>query len=188
MSRLNRILPEDMTPEQLEIYEKFNSGERAKSAFSLVHPEGGLIGPPAAWLLSPPLAEMFEHAGGTMRFRLSLTPRCIEIALLLHGYHRDCAFEIDAHRRAGAAAGLTEDDMDGLAMRKPPVFESEEERVVFQTTISLLDHRDLDDDQFAEAESVLGLRKLFELISLVGYYDLIAMQLEIFRIRPLGSE
>jgi hypothetical protein len=63
--RLARITPDDMTGEQAEIYAKFTGGKRAGAAFSLVHPEGGLVGPPNAWLLSPPLARVFERTTST---------------------------------------------------------------------------------------------------------------------------
>lgn len=184
--RLPRIMPEDMTAEQLEIYAKFTTGERAgsRSAFSLAHPDGGLVGPPSAWLLSPPLARVFEQAGGAMRFALQLPERAREIALLLHAFERDCAFEIYAHRKAGRAAGLTDDEIEGLAARKPPVPHSQEERVVFDTTIALLDHKRLDDDQYATAAACLGERKLFELVSLIGYYDMVATQLTVFGLEP----
>jgi len=184
--RLPRLMPDDMTAEQHEIYEKFSGGERAgaRSAFSLVHPEGGLIGPPSAWLLSPPLARVFEQAGAAMRFQLSLPPRSIEIALLLHAFGRSCAFEIYAHRKAGRAAGLTEAEIDGLASRRPPAFEDDAERVVFDTTLALLDRKALSAAEFDSAEAVLGARALFELVSLIGYYDMVATQLTVFEIDP----
>lgn len=185
-ARLQRVLPSEMSAEQADIYAKFTTGARtgSNSAFSLVHPEGGLIGPPSAWLLSPPLARIFEQAGGAMRFQLLLSPRALEIALLLHAFERDCAFEIYAHRRAGRAAGLTEAEIEGLASRRPPSISSEEEAVVFDTTIALLDRKNLDDDEFGAAVAVLGRRKLFELVSLIGYYDMIATQLTVFAVEP----
>ena len=185
-ARLPRIAPEDMTAEQREIYAKFDSGDRvgSKSAFSLVHPEGGLIGPPSAWLLSPPLAHIFEQAGGAMRFALQLSERAREIALLLHAFDRDCAFEIYAHRKAGRAAGLTDGEIEGLASRTPPSMETAEERAVFHTTLALLDRRRLNDGEYAVAVDVIGERRLFELVSLIGHYDLVALQLTVFELTP----
>ena len=109
-TRLARITPDVMTDEQAEIYAKFAGGKRAASgaAFSLLHPEGGLIGPPNAWLLSPPLARVFERVGWTMRYGLQLSDRACEIAILLVAFHRDSPFELYAHRKAGRAAGLTD--------------------------------------------------------------------------------
>jgi 4-carboxymuconolactone decarboxylase len=180
-ARLRTITPEEMTPDQLDVYTVFREGR----ALAVPHPAGGgLAGPPGTWLLSPPLARVFRAAAGAMRFALQLSDRSREIALLLHAFHRDSAFEIYAHRRAGRAAGLGEDEIEGLATRSAPSFRSEEERAVFDATVALLDRRTLDDAEYAEAVGVLGERKLFELVSLVGYYDLVATQLAVFQVEP----
>jgi 4-carboxymuconolactone decarboxylase len=184
--RLSRITPDTMTPEQAEIYAKFTGGKRAApgASFSLLHPEGGLIGPPNAWLLSPPLARVFERVGWTVRYDLELSDRACEIAILLVAFHRDSPFELYAHRRAGRAAGLTDTEIEGLATRTPPTFRSEEERHVFTTTPAILDRKTLDDSEYATAVAGLGQRKLFELVALVGYYDQVATQLAVFDVLP----
>jgi alkylhydroperoxidase family enzyme len=182
--RLSRIAPDAMTPEQAEIYARFTDGTRTKSSFSLLHPEGGLIGPPNAWLLSPPLGRVFERVGWTMRYGLQLSERACEIAILLVAFHRDSPFELYAHRKAGRAAGLTETEIEGLATRTPPTFGSDEERQVFTATLALLDKQTLDDAEYAAAIAGLGERGLFELVALVGYYDQVATQLAVFRVEP----
>jgi alkylhydroperoxidase family enzyme len=184
--RLPRITPDEMTPEQVEVYGRFTGGKRAApgASFSLLHPDGGLIGPPNAWLLSPPLARVFERVGWTMRYDLELSDRACEIAILLVAFHRDSPFELYAHRRAGRAAGLTDAEIEGLATRTPPAFHSDEERQVFATTQAILDRRTLDDEEYAAAVAVLGKRGLFELVALVGYYDQVATQLAVFGVLP----
>jgi 4-carboxymuconolactone decarboxylase len=184
--RLARIAPDEMTPEQAEVYAKFASGKRAApgSAFSLVHPDGGLTGPPNAWLLSPPLARVLDRVGWAMRFELTLSDRSREIAILLHAFHRASPFELYAHRKAGRAAGLSDAEIEGLATCNPPDFGSAEERVAFATTLALLDRKDLDDAEYAAAVATLGERALFELVALLGHYDSVATQLAVFRVQP----
>ena len=41
---------------------------------------------------------------------------------------------------------------------------------------------DLDDDAFAQATDVLGLPQVFELLTLVGYYDTLSLQLRVLRV------
>jgi 4-carboxymuconolactone decarboxylase len=186
--RLSRITPDVMTPEQAEIYARFADGKRAKSSFSLIHPEGGFIGPPNAWLLSPPLGRVFERVGWTMRYELQLSDRACEIAILLVAFHRDSPFELYAHRKAGRAAGLTDTEIEGLATRTPPTFHSDEEHVVFTTTLAILDRRTLDDAEYAAAVAGLGERGLFGLVALLGYYDQVATQLAVFGVEPPGDD
>ncbi|WP_143517296.1 carboxymuconolactone decarboxylase family protein [Pseudonocardia sp. MH-G8] len=186
VERLSRIAPDEMTTEQAEIYAKFADGRRAApgSAFTLVHPDGGLTGPPNAWLRSPALARVLEQMGWAMRFELTLSDRAREIAILLHAFHRDSPFELYAHRKAGRAAGLTDAEIEGLATRTPPAFRSDEERHVFATTLALVDRRTLDDAEYAAAVAALGERTLFELVTLLGYYDFVATQLAVFGVSP----
>jgi 4-carboxymuconolactone decarboxylase len=98
--------------------------------------------------------------------------------MLLHAFHRDNPFELYARRRA--AAGLTDTEIDGLATHTVPTFRSDEERLVFTTTLAILDRATLDDAEYAAAVAVLGERTLFELVALLGYYDLVATQLSVF--------
>lgn len=184
--RLPRITPDVMSPEQAEIYAAFSGGKRAApgASFSLVHPDGGLIGPPNAWLLSPSLARALERFGAFLRFELQLSDRSREIAILLQAFHRDSPFELYAHRQAGRAAGLTEAEIEGLATRTPPDFRSVEERAVFATSVALLDRRSLDDTEYAAAVAALGRRTLIELVVLLGWYDSVATQLAVFGVEP----
>jgi alkylhydroperoxidase family enzyme len=185
-ARLDRITPDEMTPEQKEIYSAFTSGRRAapEAAFSLVHPDGGLIGPPNAWLLSPGLARGLESFGGALRFEMGLNARTRETAILLMAFHRESPFELYAHRQAGRAAGLSDAEIEGLATRTPPAFTSDEERAVFDASLALLDRKSLDDDEFAAATEVLGKRGVLELVVLLGWYDSVATQLAVFGVVP----
>jgi 4-carboxymuconolactone decarboxylase len=184
--RLARLTPDTMTVEQAEIYAKFTGGKRAApgSSFSLLHPEGGLIGPPNAWLLSPPLARVFERVGYAMRYELALSDRSREIAILLQAFHLASPFELYAHRQAGRVAGLSDAEIEGLAARTEPEFRDDEERAVFAATLPILDRGTLDDAEYEAAVAALGERTLFELVALLSYYGMVATQLSVFAVTP----
>src|SRR5262249_42571346 len=97
-----------------------------------------------------------------------LTPRSREIAILLDAFARAAPFALYAHRRAGDGDGLTGREIEGLAARIAPAFRCEQERLVFATTLRLLDRRHLDEDEHAEAVAGLGAIGLDELVTLVG--------------------
>jgi 4-carboxymuconolactone decarboxylase len=184
--RLRRIAPEDMSPEQREIYLRFTTGRRAApgNPFTLVHPDGGLTGPANAWLLSPPLGRALEQLGGTARWGLQLSDRAREIAILVVAYARDSEFEQYAHVPAGRAAGLTEAEIDALAAGREPDLAAPDERAVHQVSTALLARGTLDDAEYGAAIDALGQRRLFELVVLVGYYQLLATQLAVFAVHP----
>lgn len=187
--RVDHVDPADMTDDQRALYEWYATGPRAAAGtpFSLVGPDGRLQGPPAVWILSPAFGHALQQIGGAVRFRSRLPARAREIAILLVGHHHRSAFELYAHRRAGAAAGLTEADLAALAGDREPANMSDVEACSFRTTRRILDRGTLDDGEFRDAAGVLGEAGLFELVTIVGYYNMVAWQLAAFDVRPAAS-
>jgi hypothetical protein len=84
--------------------------------------------------------------------------------------------------------GLTPDEVERLVAHTPLDGVSEEERAVFDTALALVKRRSLTDPEYAEAVRVLGERKLFELLSLIGFFDMLATQLSVFGVEPPSAE
>jgi alkylhydroperoxidase family enzyme len=175
-----------MTAQQREFYDKYATGVRAApgSTFPLVDAHGHLMGPPAVWVLSQPLGLALERFGYAIRYELSLSRRAQEIAILMVAQHRRSEFERFAHEQAGLKAGLTVDDLAALAAGKPPTLDSEEEQAVYEAARHILDTGSLDDTAYQAAADVLTPPRLFELVTLIGYYAMLATQLSAFDIQP----
>jgi 4-carboxymuconolactone decarboxylase len=186
MSRFTTPRPDDMSAEQRAVYDLFASGRRAdpSNAFSLVDAAGRLQGPPAAWVLHPPLARALERLGAAIRYDLTLPARAREMVILMVGHHHRSPFELYAHTKAGAAAGLSEADLDALAKGQEPDLTTGEERVAYEVTRRILDTGGLDEHTYAEAVAELTVERVFELVTLVGYYSMLAIQLAAFELLP----
>lgn len=184
--RTDHVDPADLTEDQRVIYDRYATGPRAApdNPFLLVDPDGRLQGPPAIWILSPTFGQALQQIGAAVRFGSRLPARAAEIAILLVGHHHDSAFELYAHRLAGTAAGLTESDLEALAGGTEPAGLSEVESCVFRTTRTVLEAGTLDADEFRDAARVLGEAGLFELVTTVGYYTMVAWQLAVFDVQP----
>jgi 4-carboxymuconolactone decarboxylase len=189
MPRVPVVELADMTAQQREFYDKYATGVRAApgSTFPLVDVEGHLMGPPAVWVLSQPLGLALERFGYAIRYELSLSRRAQEIAILMVAEHRQSEFERFAHAQAGLKAGLTEDDLAALATGKPPDLRTEEERAVYEAARRILDTGSLDEQAYQAAAGVLTAPHLFELVTLLGYYLMLATQLSVFDIQPPGA-
>lgn len=94
--------------------------------------------------------------------------------------HRHSRFEQHSHERVGRQVGLTDIDIAALRQTTPPDLTDAEETAVATATRRILDHRTLTDTQYAEAAAVLGPAGLFELTVLIGYYELLALQMHVF--------
>ena len=188
MPRVPQVELADMTAQQREFYDKYATGVRAApgSTFPLVDGEVHLMGPPAVWVLSQPLGLALERFGYAIRYELSLPRRAQEIAILMVAQHGQSEFERFAHAQAGLTAGLTEDDLAALAAGTRPDLDSEEERAVYDATRRILDTGSLDDGAYQAAADVLTAPGLFELVTLIGYYLMLATQLSVFDIQPPG--
>lgn len=184
--RFTSPAPDEMTEEQLALYKLFATGKRAQpgTPFSLVDETGRLQGPPAAWVLAPPFGRALEQLGGAVRYERTLSARANEIAILLVAHHHRSPFELHAHTLAGAAAGLSAEDLDALAAGQPPALTTDEERTVYAVTRRLLAVSTLDDDEYAQAVSVLGTGGLLELTTIIGWYAMLAIQLSVFGLLP----
>ena len=79
---------------------------------------------------------------------------------------------------------MTDGELDALRQLDLTPFHDEREHVVAQTTMNLLLHADLTDEEYVSAASVLHESQLVELTTLVGHYSTLALQMKVFRVRP----
>jgi 4-carboxymuconolactone decarboxylase len=173
--------PEELDTSRRAVYDAIAAGPRATGPFQLVDDQGRLEGPFNAMLVSPGVGLALQELGAAVRYRTSLTDRAREIAILALAELRRSDFEWYAHERVGRRAGLTDEEMAALRTGDSPATLSEQERVVLETSRRLAEGGDLDDDAFEKAQATLGRETLAELVVLVGYYDLLALSLRVWR-------
>ena len=110
-----------------------------------------------------------------------MSDRAREIAILVVSVHWDSAFERYAHEAVGRHVGLTDAELTDLRAEHYDGLPADE-ALVAETTRLLAADGDLDDLAYAEAVAGLGEDGLFELLTLVGYYAGLALQLRVFRV------
>ena len=188
-ARLPKLRPADLDPEQRAVYEAIAGGPRSRGPqlFALVDGDGAREGPFNAFLLQPRLGAALQAVGSAVRYETTLSDRAREIAILVVAVHWDSAFEWYAHEAVGRHAGLTDEELAGLRERRHDVLAAAEENVVATTTERLVAGGDLDDEAYELAVRTLGRAGLFELLTLVGYYATLALQLRVFRV-PLPGD
>jgi 4-carboxymuconolactone decarboxylase len=185
-ARLAKLAPAALDEEQRSVYEEIAGGPRASGPFRLVDSAGALEGPFNAFLLQPRLGRALQGLGAAVRYETDLTDREREIAILVVATAMDSAFEWYAHEAVGRRVGLSEVELSAISEGNLPTLEVESERLVASTTAALLRRGDLDDDEYDAAVAGLGLPRLFEVLTLAGYYSTLALQLRVFRVGPPG--
>jgi len=182
MSRLAKLPPDGLDADQRRLYDAIAGGPRASGPFRLTDERGALQGPFNAFLLQPGLGEALQALGASVRYATTLPDRAREIAILVVATAWDSAFELYAHEAVGRRAGLTDGELAGLRRGEFDQLPTEHERVVAATTRALVASSDLTDAEHERALAVLGEAQLFELLTLVGYYATLALQLRVYRV------
>jgi 4-carboxymuconolactone decarboxylase len=176
------LRPDQLDAAQREVYDAITSGPRASNArlTPLADAQGRLYGPFNAMLLNPALGNALQALGAAIRYGSTLPGRAREIAILEVARIERSEFEWYAHAAAGASAGLTSIELE--AVRVGAALElAATESVVRRVAQALVQTGDLDDELFALADQQLGTPLLNEVITLVGYYSLLATSMRVWR-------
>jgi 4-carboxymuconolactone decarboxylase len=198
LPRIRKFHPAALDDEQRALYDAIAGGRRAQGPqlFRLTDTDGSLEGPFNAFLLQPRLGSALQALGSAVRYETALDDRSREIAILVVAAHWRSDFERYAHEAVGRAAGLTGTDLAAIrdgrynpgasaephGDAEPQSALTSREALVARTAAALAARGDLDDAEYAEAAAELGPDGLFELLTLVGYYATLALQLRVFRV------
>ncbi|MGA2828488.1 MAG: carboxymuconolactone decarboxylase family protein [Streptosporangiaceae bacterium] len=182
-ARVPKLEPSSLDAEQRSLYDAITGGRRAQGPqlFQLTDGEGRLEGPFNAFLLQPRLGTALQALGSSVRYDTGLDDRCREIAILVVAAHWRSDFERYAHEAVGRSVGLGDAELAAVRDGRPAALAGRE-AVVARTAEVLAARGDLDDAEYREAVEHLGTAGLFELLTLVGYYATLALQLRVFRV------
>jgi 4-carboxymuconolactone decarboxylase len=184
LRRTDSLRPDQMKTDQKKLYEAITQGSRAQGPqhFALTDDLGRLRGPFGDFLLSPSVGMALQALGAALRYETDLPDRARELAILTVAARQRSTFERESHEAVARALGFSQDELDAVQREDMTPFDGVES-LVGRTAAALLDG-DLDDSAWYEAEELLGQRTLFELVTLVGYYSTLALQLRVFRVGP----
>jgi 4-carboxymuconolactone decarboxylase len=182
-SRIAKTPPGALDPEGRALYDAIAGGPRSQGPqlFRLVDADGALEGPFNAFLLQPRLGHALQAVGSAVRYQTALPDRAREIAILVVAACWDSDFEWYAHEAVGRHVGLTDAELGAIRAEEYDALPADE-RLVATTTRLLAAAGDLDDSAYTAALDQLGQSGVFELLTLVGYYATLALQLRVFRV------
>jgi 4-carboxymuconolactone decarboxylase len=177
MSRLPELRYEDMTAEQRRVHDEIAAG-----------PRGTVEGPLRVWLHVPKLATHAQKLGAHARFQSLLPPPLSELAILVTAATWRSDFEWYAHARLAREAGIGDSVIEAIRVGEEPELADDKARAVYAVSRELHRTRALSDETYATAEGMLGREALVDLVGILGYYTLVSMTLNTFRVpTPDGS-
>ena len=164
--RFPTLSPEAMTPTQREVAAEITAG-----------PRGEVRGPFIAWIHHPELARRLQALGEQLRWKSTLPPQLIELAVLICARRWTCQHEWFMHEKLARQAGLPPHVIDSLSKREKPERLTSEQAAVYDFCTDLHASGRASDAAFAAVKEKFGLEGALELITLSGYYSLMAMVL-----------
>jgi len=169
-----------LTPAQRALLDSIRSGPRGSSTT--------IRGPFAVFLHAPAFGELAQQLGGYCRFKTGVPPRISEFAILVTARLWRAQYEWFAHVPQAERAGVKAQTIRDLHKGRVPKAAPKDERAIYDFIQELYKTRRVSDKTFARVQALLGDAATVELISTLGYYVLISMILNVFRMSPPGDE
>jgi 4-carboxymuconolactone decarboxylase len=166
MPRIPLVSEASMTDAQRRVYDAMMSGPRRSPP----------VGPLAAAMHRPELAEKWSDLGLVLRFNSSFEPRLREFVILLTGRYWDCQFEWFSHEGEARKAGLSEQTIETLR-RGGDTFQAADEQAIHDYAIELLRNHHASDATYQRILAAYGIAGIVELTALIGYYAMVALTL-----------
>lgn len=174
--RLPTISPSQYNPEQQQAAVEFESARKQ-----------AVFGPFEPMMHSPELMQRARAMGDYLRYRSALGNTLSELAILItaRGWTQD--YEWNVHLPIALKAGIKKEVVDAIEQGRHPTGLSEDEEVVYEYSAELLATKQVSDVTFARAKARFGPKGVVDLTGILGYYTLLAMQLNAARY-PMPKE
>jgi len=172
MSRIKDWELENLSNEQLDIYNEIVNG-----------PRGDVVGPIKVWLNNPKFAKNAQKVGQYIRYESSLPSRLSELAIITTGRCWSSEFEWEQHAPLAQKAGIDINYINLIAKGERPSFIKDDEQVVFDFSVECNLLKDVGEKLYNEAIDLLGQSSVIDLVATCGYYNLISMTINTFKIK-----
>jgi 4-carboxymuconolactone decarboxylase len=187
MSRLPGVSREDLDEEGRALYDRLASFNASIGNALVGHPLEPTSGPAGAFLQAPELGRLVLDLGAHVSTSSSLPPRTKEIVVMTVVAHWRSEFEWWAHARMAPRHGIDASLLDAIEAGGPAAL-ADDERVLRDLTRQMLTTGRIDGATHQAARAQIGDRGLVELLSLCGYYTLIAFLLNGFDVGVPAGE
>jgi 4-carboxymuconolactone decarboxylase len=170
--RLPAIPEDQLTAEQRSLMSAIASGPRGTFKMS---------GPFFCYLHAPGFGELAQKLGAYCRFGTSIAPRLTEFAILTTAQLWKAHYEWAAHEPQALKAGVKPATVQALRAGREPTSAPKDERALYAFIKEVYATRRASDRAYKAAHAVVGDAGMVELVGLLGYYAMVAMTLNVFR-------
>lgn len=181
--RLIPLRPDQLDADQRRLYDAVLASPRGRGAARrmVLRDDGTLAGPFDAWLRTPAVGEHLERVGMALRTETVLPAAAREIAVLVVARAWSADFEWWVHGMVARAEGVPETAIDAIGHGRRPVLDDPACQAAHDVAHELVARRRLAPGTLERAREALGERALVEVVTQVGFYQLVSGILESFQ-------
>ncbi len=177
--RLPALAAENFSAEQQALVAAIESGPRGRFSND---------GPFAVFLHAPGFGQLAQQLGAHMRFRTSVPPRLSEFAVLVTAQYWRAQYEWAAHAVIAEKQGVKAATIRALKAGRAPKSAPRDEMAIYAFVKELYAKRRVGDANFKRVHKLLGDAGMVELVGILGYYAMVSMTLDVFRMpAPAGT-
>lgn len=177
--RLPAIPEETLTPEQQALIASISSGPRGVFKMS---------GPFFCYLHAPKFGHLAQNLGAHCRYGTGIAPRLSEFAILVTAQHWKAHYEWAAHEPQAEKAGVKPMTIRDLRAGRVPKSAPKDERALYAFIKELYRDKRVSNRTYQGMQKLLGDAGTVELVGLLGYYAMVAMTLNVFRMPVPGGK
>ena len=164
--------------------EQMDERQRTAAAELIAGPRKAVKGPFIALLRSPELMARLQRVGEYLRFDSALPARVSEFATLIVARRLTQQFEWFVHVPLALKAGTTQVTIDALREGRRPPDMSAEEAIVHDFVVELLAHHGVSEPSYRACRDAFDERGVVDLVSLVGYFQMVSLLLNVAHTPP----
>jgi 4-carboxymuconolactone decarboxylase len=171
-TRLPALDAHNLTSAQQALVEAIKSGPRGRFIME---------GPFAVYLHAPAFGQLAQQLGGHLRFGTSVPPRLSELAILFTGQYWKAQYEWMAHAIIAEKQGVKPATIRDIQAGRAPKSAPPDEKAIYAFVKELYATRRVSDANYKRVHKFLGDAGMVELVGILGYYVMVSMTLNVFR-------
>jgi 4-carboxymuconolactone decarboxylase len=164
--RLPTIPPSQYTEEQKQAAADFEAARKV-----------AVFGPFEPLMYSPQVMSQARAMGDYLRYKSAIGNTLSELAILMTAREWTQDYEWSVHYPIALKSGIRPEIADAIGDGRRPAALSPDESIVYDYVNELLKNKRISDPTFERAKARFGAKGVVDITGIVGYYTLLAMQL-----------
>jgi 4-carboxymuconolactone decarboxylase len=174
--RLPVLEESKLKPDQRALLDSLREGPRGNAV--------QIRGPFAVILHAPAYGELAQKLGAHVRFSKLVPHRLTELAILVTAHLWRSEYEWHMHAVHAEKAGISPKIINDLRMGRNPKGLTKHERAIYDFVKELHKTKRVSDRNYKRVHEIVGDAGMVEFVGMCGYYVLVAMTLNVFRMPP----